>query len=563
MNRSFPIVAFLLLHLSGTLNAQAPEFKWATRAGGVGLEDAFGIALDASGNSYVTGYFGSPTITFGTTTLTSAGQDDMYIVKCDSGGTVVWAKRAGGTSGDYGLGIAVDASGNSYATGYFQSATITFGATTLTNASGGSGYSDMYVVKYGVSGSVVWAKRAGGNRGDFGRSISVDASGNSYVTGYFDDSTITFGATKLTNADTLGSDDMFIAKYDASGGVVWAKRAGGVGFDEGFAIAVDASGNSYVTGHFDSPTITFGATTLTNAGEKDMYIVKYDSGGDVLWAKSASGVSFDKGFGIALDASGNSYVTGDFASPAVTIGATTLTSAGTYDMFVAKFDPEGDAIWARSAGGIGLDYALGIAVDASGHSYVTGSFSSPSITFGATRLANAGQDDMYIVKYDSGGDVIWAKSVGGVGSEDGRGISVDASGNSYLTGSFSSPTITLGPTTLTDAGNQDVFIAKLGNAPPNDVASPDDLPSRCQLSQNYPNPFNPLTSISYTLSSGGNVLLAVYDILGRQAAVLANGYQDAGQKSVFFDASNLPSGIYAYRLTTGTISEVKKMLLIR
>ena len=171
---------------------------------------------------------------------------------------LVWAERAGGTSADFGFGIAVDGAGNSYVTGEFQGS-ATFGPgetneTTLTSA----GDRDIFVAKYDASGDLVWAKRAGGTSNDQGRGIAVDGSGNSFVTGSFQDpATFGPGETNETTLTSAGGSDIFVAKYDASGDLVWAKRAGGTSFESGRGIAVDGSGTSYVTGFFDV-SATFG-----------------------------------------------------------------------------------------------------------------------------------------------------------------------------------------------------------------------------------------------------------------------------------------------------------------
>ncbi len=310
------------------------------------------------------------------TTLTSAGDDDIFVAKYDASGDLVWAKRAGGTGFDAGIGIAVDGSGNSYVTGFFQGS-ATFGPgetneTTLTSA----GISDIFVAKYDASGDLVWAKRAGGTSRDSGEGIAVDGSGHSYVTGYFEDSA-TFGPGE-TNETTLagaGDRDIFVAKYDASGDLVWAKRAGGTSFDGGGqGIAVDGAGNSYITGRFQG-SAAFSAgetneTTLTSAGISDIFVAKYDASGDLLWANRAGGTSTDFGSGIAADGAGNSYVTGGFADSA-TFGPgetneTTLTGAGGNDIFVAKYDASGALVRAKRAGGTSSDGGQGIAVDDSG-----------------------------------------------------------------------------------------------------------------------------------------------------------------------------------------------------
>ncbi len=197
---------------------------------------------------------------------------------------LVWAKRAGGTSLAEGRGIAVDGLGNSYVTGRFVgSATFGLGemnATTLTSA----GTFDIFVAKYDAFGDLAWAKRAGGTFGEEGRGIAADRSGNSYITGAFAGSaTLGPGESNETTLTSAGDFDIFVAKYDASGDLVWAKRIGGTGvFDVGRGIAVDGSGNSYVTGSFED-SATFGPgktneTTLTSAGDLDILVAKYGGG---------------------------------------------------------------------------------------------------------------------------------------------------------------------------------------------------------------------------------------------------------------------------------------------
>jgi hypothetical protein len=182
---------------------------------------------------------------------------------------------------------------------------------------------------------------------------------------------------------------------DSGGNFLWAKRAGGNWNDVGHGIALDSSGNAYVTGYFED-TAVFGATTLTSAGQPDTYIAKVDSGGNFLWAKRAGGTSSDIGNGIAVDSSGNAYITGYFWATAV-FGATTLTSAGQSDTYIAKVDSGGNFLWAKRAGGISIDEGKSITVDSIGNAYVTGSFNGTAV-FGATTLTSAGGYDVFIWK---------------------------------------------------------------------------------------------------------------------------------------------------------------------
>ena len=394
----FLIRTYTLLHLTSSISlAQTPDYLWAKSAGGTSFDTGNGVSTDTNGNVFVTGSFKSSSITFGTNTLTNAGGRDIFLVKYDANGTVLWAKSAGGTSDDYGYGVSTDTNGNVLVTGYFESSSITFGATTLTNA----GNSDIFIVKYAPDGTVLWAKSEGGTSWDYGNSISTDANGNVLVTGYFQSSSITFGSTTLINTGSIYTDDIFIVKYDTSGNVRWAKSAGGTSYDSGRSVSTDTNGNVFVTGYFQSSSIIFGTTTLTNAGNSDIFIVKYDASGNVLWAESAGGTSDDYGYGVSTDANGNVFVTGYFDSDTITFSSTTLTNAGASDIFIMKYDASGNILWAESAGGNSSDVGYGgVSTDANGNALVTGYFYSDTITFGSTTLTNAGGPDIFVVKLD-------------------------------------------------------------------------------------------------------------------------------------------------------------------
>ncbi len=449
MKKTFLIVLLLFSYIF--IFAQLNPWLWAKKAGGTNYDYGSGIAVDASGNSYVTGGF-EGTATFGSTTLISNGEEDIFIAKLDSRGNWLWAKKAGGTSTDNSRSIAVDASSNSYVTGYFYDS-ATFGSTTLTSY----GYDDIFVAKLDSRGNWLWAKNAGGTSEDRGEGIAVDANGNSYVTGCFDiRATATFGSTILTS-DRIS--DIFIAKLDSSGNWLWAMNSGGTGYGEGWSIAVDASGNSYITGYF-AGTATFGSTTLISNGGLDIFVAKLNSRGNWLWAKNAGGIYYDYGSGIAVDANGNSYVTGCFYSTTATFGSNTLTSKGDDDIFVAKLDSSGNWLWVKNAGGTSDDSGSGIAIDASGNSYVTGCFEG-SATFGSTTLTSKGFTDIFVAKLDSSGNWLWAKNAGGTSRDSVNDIAVDASKNSYVTGYFQGSATfgTLPP--LTSYGNNDIFVAKV------------------------------------------------------------------------------------------------------
>jgi hypothetical protein len=370
-----------------------------------------------------------------------------------------WAKRAGGTRDDEGVSMSIDASGNVYVTGIFQSATITFGNTTFKNPDT-LGRSDIFVVKYDSTGKVIWAKSAGGKEDEWSRGISTDVNGNVYVTGSFSSPTITFGNVTLTNIN--GARDIFIVKYDASGNVLWATSSGGVGYDDSFGITVDANGNVLVTGYFWSSVISFGSHILVNTDStqitSDIFVAKYDASGNVLWAKSASGDNNDRSQGVSTDASGNVVITGNFESSTITFGTTTLTNstAGAVDnIFIAKYDGSGNMLWAKSAGGTGSDYGNSVSTDANGNAYITGSFNSPTVIFGSTTLTNTGNFTVFIAKYNVSGNVIWAKSEGVLPGFYvwSNSINCDATGNVFVTGRFDCYSLVIGNINLPNASS--------------------------------------------------------------------------------------------------------------
>ncbi|MFA6598371.1 MAG: SBBP repeat-containing protein [Ignavibacteriaceae bacterium] len=286
----------------------AGNCSWAKQTSGTSagaLAYGRGIATDKNGNSYATGWF-SDTVSFGSTTLTSFGGQDIFLAKYDNAGNCLWIKQAGGIDTDDGEAISIDNEGNCYLVGTF-SYTATFGTVTLTS----SGYYDKYLAKYDNSGNCLWVKAVVGFSG-VSNGVSADANGNCYLTGYFQ-GTATFGATTLTNN---GTEEFFIAKYDNAGNCLWARQAGGTTSDDnimGEAISTDANGNSYVSGNFLG-TVTFGQTSLVSLGINDIFIAKYDNAGNFIWARQAGGPYIDDGKGISVSESGGVFVTGMYGS---------------------------------------------------------------------------------------------------------------------------------------------------------------------------------------------------------------------------------------------------------
>lgn len=453
LSAAFTLILTQLLNQTGL----AQDWRWAKAAGGNGDDHAAAIAVDAAKNTYVTGYYVN-TATFGSINLTNAGSRDIFIARYDANGQVVWAQRAGGSGLDEGRGIALDGLGNVYVAGYFNNIAAFNTSPPAVNLSTAGGQ-DIFVAKYNSNGGLVWVKRFGSTLNDEAFAITASTTGEVSITGMFR-GTVAFGASNLTSSGS-SSLDMMLVKLDASGNVLWAQKGGGTGSDFGRAIASDASGNYYVTGDFTG-SATFGSVTLAGeSNSQDAFFAKYNNLGVLQWVKRGGAGFPDFGKGIQADGAGNVYATGYFAGNA-TFGSLAINHGTNYDAFIVKFDASGNGIWVKKAGGTGTDYGQALATDAAGNSFITGYFEATA-AFGNTSLTSAGTTDVFIAQYSSDGDLIVAKRAGGTGSDQGTGVALDASGEAYLTGSFKGPG-NFGTTTVqTNANSVDVFIAKFGS----------------------------------------------------------------------------------------------------
>jgi len=550
MNVLRPLIVLLSCFFLSLSQAKAQSCVWAKGAGGHIEDIATSVTTDAAGNVYVAGYFQSATITFGTITLTNTDSTtgEIYLVKYDAAGNVLWAKSASGSRDEQALSIATDGGGNVYVTGYFQSPTITFGSVTLTNGTlSAIGY-DIFLVKYNSAGAVIWAKNPSGDYGNYAVAVTTDVSGNVYITGYFKSTNVTFGSITVNNSDP-STADIFIAKYDPSGTALWAKSAGSAGDDEATAVATDLSGNVYMTGYFNCTALTFGTVTLTNAGggASDVFVVKYDASGNVIWAKGVGATGNDGAASVVCDSVGNMYIMGYYSSTTIAFGAATLThtSGISNDIFIAKYNAAGSAIWAKSVGGSNNEFPTSIDLGKADNIFVTGYFQSPSLSFGAATLTNSasGSSDIFLAKYDTAGNSFWARREGGSYNDYAQSVAAGGDGSVYIAGSFRSTSITLGSTTLTNANGSgfswDMFVAKYDSA----VLSVADVDETQTLSV-YPNP----ASGTITLCGDGLDAIStvrIYDMLGRLVYEVTNIRSlHFSNRSAQIDLPPMNEGIY-------------------
>lgn len=545
------IGGFALLTLN--VHSQAPNWQWAKTSSEISQSQGNSVCIDVSGNSYVTGYFQGPSISFGSFTLTANGSPNLFLVKYDPFGNVLWATNAGGSSSNQAVSVACDDSGNVFITGNFGDS-IVFGSTTLLNNT--APYTPMFLAKYNSSGNVIWARRMGGNGFDHANSVATDPYGNSYVTGLFAfPNNATFGSIALTNTG-MGGYDVFIVKYDPFGNALWAKGYGADDNVVGRSVTTDASGNNYVSGSYNSPALTFGSTTLTGNGYST-FLVKSDASGNVLWAKGSSGTAGSSAYSVSCDPFGNTYMTGNFwptsGGAAIIFGTITLTNLDTNicsscsDVFLVKYDSLGNVLWARSGGGPNSDdYSASVFADSSG-SYITGYFAGQSISFGSSTLVNngpIGARDLFLVKYDPLGNVIWAKSAVGIDYEIANSVTVDALGNNYVTGLFDDTSVAFGSSTLTSNGSTEkMFIAKTGNG-----VGINSFQTTANGISIFPNPSSGIFILEVSQFENGKMgSLEIYDVLGEK---IVEG--KIISKKTEFDLSENAKGIYFYRIFSAT-----------
>jgi len=484
----------------------AGVLQWVQRYNGPGnfYDIAYAIAVDDLGFIYVTG--GS----YG-----SGGNYDYFTIKYSSSGDTVWTRRYNGPKNalDKAYAIVLDDSGNVYITGESEGLTGTHGI-----------FEDYATIKYSTDGTFRWAARYNGPAGDYDRSnaITIDESGNVYVTGTSDGGSSGSGAPHF---------DYATLKYNSSGAFQWLRRYNGSnGTDESKSVEVDITGNVIVTGF-----------SYVTGNDDDYVTIKYDSTGDTLWIRSYNGPgdNTDQANDLAIDDFGNVYVTGNSYG-----GIST-----NYDYCSIKYNSDGDSLWVNRYNGPGsdIDQGISIALDKLYNVYVTGSSTA------------AGSLDYATIKYDTIGDEQWVErySNGGASgsSEEVSSLYVDTLYNVYITGMSALDYATVKYVqTVTSVDN-----------------SQQNVPYKFILEQNYPNPFNPSTIIKYSIpsviASGAKqsqlVTLKVYDVLGNEVAILVNEEKASGSYEVNFKASNLSSGVYLYKIQTGSFIETKKMILMK
>lgn len=540
-------------------SAQNPVFDWGGRFGGVGEDVIRDVHVDAAGNVYTTGYFTDDAdfnIGSGINTLVSEGFFDVFVQKTDASGNLVWAKNFGSSQFDYGTTVTSDAQGNVYVSGLFEE-TADFdpgpGVTELTSLG-----QDIFIVKFDVNGNFVWARRVGGTGYDESQGIGVDAQGNVYVGGYFNDTVDFDPGAGTSEATGLGMNDNFVLKLNSAGNFVWVKTFGNAGFEGILSLKVNAAGDQYITGFFEG-TVDFdpgaGEHMDFSALDAGAFVLKLDAGGNFQFVSVFRGAGSASGYDVDFDATGNIYVTGPFRTSVdfdPGAGETILTTNGLDNAYVVKLGPTGSLVWAKAMTSGEALYSYAVSVDGTGNVWTAGYFENttdfnpaPGTAFELTPGATAAMG-AYAGKLDASGNFLGAWSFGGVNFADYHGLGTDANGNVYLAAAFDS-TVDIDPSPtvskpVSSMQFRDNYIIKMKPS----YASVAEEPAATDISI-FPNPAGNVV----TIRVGDELLGSGYRVIDPSGREVHSGVIVQSQTGI--DVSTFGAGVYLIRVSENRV----------
>lgn len=380
-----------------TVTHGAAEVLWTHMVATPEVDQTYGIARDSAGNIVIVGH------SKGDLEGDNAGEFDAYIRKLAPDGTTIWTKHLSTDGDDRAYAVAVDANDNIIVVGD-TSGELVRGAKV--------GAIDIFVAKFSADGALGWQRQIGSTGLDYARGVAVDAAGDILVTGAAGDS--------IQGQPAIGSADVFVIKLKADGRDAWARQFGSDERDRGRGIVVDSTGHIIVSGFMGDEAIN----GSENSWSRWVFVSKLDSDGLNVWTRKFGASVNDWAVAVALDADDNIHIAGSIK------GNLDSVSHGDRDVLVRKLSPDGTTVWSRQIGTSAADEAEGIAVDQDGNVIVTGRTAG---NFAAAD-ANAGGNDVFMVKFNAAGDEVWRAQFGTAGDDIGRALTTDADGNIFLCG---------------------------------------------------------------------------------------------------------------------------------
>lgn len=564
----------LLLFIFCFFTAKAQSWVWAKGCSGSGgdAQEPCGFAIDQFGNLYAIGLWGlgGDTLNFGTNTFIDTNGHKYFIVKYDSGGNLIWSKalEQSGTEGvEWSCDINCDNLGNILVVGTFYAKKLIIGTDTLINSSTCYNGSDGFLAKLDPYGNVIWLRGIRGDCSEYISSVVTDSHCNVYITGGSQLSAHTF-FNQYTLVDSM-IENLFIAKYDSSGNVKWIKTALGTSNNRvgGEMIISDNSDGIYVIGNNMLFPISFDGISVTQG---DLFVVKYDTSGSIKWAEEIGGGNNILASKIAVDLYHNIYLAGSFNGGAVNISNHILNNidptGNSEDIFIAKYDNNGNNIWVKDAGTLNSELVGDIITDNLGRLYVAGGYdllgqNAPFQIDSTVFIPPVGvQDPMFMVVFDTSGHIIEHVQLAS-GGDDFCGLATDNHSNLFFCGDyFAIDTFVIGNDTLRATSSENFFIAKYTTGLPTSIFKLNNLNNTKPLL--YPNPSTGIFTIELQNANNELFHLNISNLLGQNIYNKALLYYNNGSIQQQIDLSYLPKGIYIYKLYSNTeITGTGKILI--
>ena len=480
-----PCIIFLIFFSISIIQAQV-DTLWTKTFGGNGYDCGQSVQQTTDEGFIITGY----TESFG------VGLDDVWLIKTNVSGDTLWTKTFGGGSEDIGYSVRQTLDGGFIITGY----TLSFGA----------GMYDVWLIKTDASGDTLWTKTFGGTNDDFGIAVQQTSDEGYVIMGY---------------TDLIGNGlyDIWLIKTDDTGDTLWTRTYGANEDEKGYSVQQTE----------DEGYILVGYTTSFGVGSADVWLIKTNSSGDTLWTKSFGGVYDEWGYSVQQTSDKGYIIT----------GFTISFGAGLYDVWLIKTNDAGDTLWTKTYGANGEEQGY----------CVQQTLDEGYIITGFKRTLGINNTNIWLIKTDGSGNVLWTKTFGG--SKNERGYSVQQT--------FDGGYIVTGFTTPLGAVSEDIWLIKTTPDVSSVEKNNSDFYLEYTLTQNYPNPFNPSTTIEFDIPSPGFISLKVFNIMGKEIATLVSKKLNQGSHTCKFDGGGLASGIYYYQLVAGEFHQVKKMILLR
>jgi len=486
--RSIYFSFYFVLLINTNFLYKPPDSLWTKTYGGSENDRCHSIHQTTDIGYIMAGY----TESFG------EGKEDVYLIKTDSAGDTIWSRTFGGDKEDFGLSVQQIKDGGYIISGATQSLE--------------TGSYDVYLIKTDIIGDTTWTKTYGGDNYDCGYSVQQTSDGGYIIAGW-------------TGSYGSGLEDVYLIKTDSAGDTIWSRTFGGDRYDYGYSVKCTSDGGYIIAGQ----TQSFGE------GGFDVYLIKTDSIGDTLWTRTYGGSNFEAGDVVQKTNDGGYII----------VGNTYSFGAGDSDVYLIKTDSIGDSLWARTYGGNNYDCGYSVQQTSDGG----------YIVVGTTKSYGSGSEDVYLIKTDSVGNTIWSRTFGGIESDNGSDVKQTNDGGYIIVGN----TYSFGQ------GKNDVYLIKIGS----EVDILEDYTEEIfYISQSEPNPFNNTTRIIYELPYKCHVYIAVYNSIGGRIRTIFNKFQNRGTHIITWDGRDdsgdkIQSGLYFLRIEAGNYRGIRKLIFVK